>query len=118
MPIPSLELTKPWMRWGELPISLLLILASGYWQVEVEEVDKPKTAFSTGQGHYEFNVMPFRLSNAPAAFQRLMDLVLMGLHFQECLVYLDDIIIFSSTFEEHVKRLQSVFDRLVGAGLR
>ena len=95
-----------------------LDLASGYWQVEVAEQDKPKTAFTTGKGHYEFNVMPFGLSNAPATFQRLMDLVLAGLQYEQCLVYLDDVIVFSSTFEEHTSRLRSVFDRLVKAGLK
>ena len=95
-----------------------LDLASGYWQVEVAEQDKPKTAFTTGKGHYEFNVMPFGLSNAPATFQRLMDLVLAGLQYEQCLVYLDDVIVFSSTFEEHTSRLRSVFDSLVKAGLK
>ena len=78
--------------------------------------NKPKSAF-TGKGRYEFNVMPFGLSNAHATFQRLMDLVLAGLQY-ECLVYMDDVIVFSSTFEEHTSRLRSVFDRLVKAGIK
>ena len=78
--------------------------------------NKPKTAF-TGKGHYEFNVMPFGLSNAHATFQRLMDLVLAGLQY-ECLVYMDDVIVFSSTFEEHTSRLRSVLDSLVKGGLK
>ena len=72
-----------------------LDLASGYWQVAVEEQDKEKTAFSTAEGHFEFNVMPFGLTNAPATLQRLMECVLAGLVGEQCLIYLDDIIVFS-----------------------
>ena len=68
----------------------------------VEENNKEKTAFSTAEGHFEFNVMPFGLTNAPATFQRLMECVLAGLVGEECLIYLDDIIVFSSSFEEHL----------------
>ena len=60
---------------------------------------------------------PFGLSNAPATFQRLMDLVLTGLHGSQCLVYLDDIVIFEKTFEEHLTRLRIVLGRLDQAGL-
>ena len=95
-----------------------LDLASGYWQVELEPNDKEKTAFSTSKGHFEFNVMPFGLTNAPATFQRLMECALAGLVGDQCLIYLDDIIIFSSTFNEHLKRLACVFDRLRAAGLK
>ena len=95
-----------------------LDLASGYWQVEVDPSDRPKTAFSTPQGHFEFTVMPFGLCNAPATFQRLMEYVLAGLQWEHCLVYLDDIIVFSETFKEHITRLSGVFDRLRNAGLK
>ena len=89
-----------------------LDLRSGYWQVEIEEEDKPKTAFQVGTlGFYEFHRMPFGLCNAPATFQRLMDLCMGDINLRECLVYLDDVIIFSTTFEEHIDRLQAVFTR-------
>ena len=69
-------------------------LLSGYWQVGVAERDKEKKAFTTQEGLFEFNVMPFGLCNTPATFQRLMDLTLAGMLWAECLVYLDDVIIF------------------------
>lgn len=84
---------------------------SGYWQVELKEEDKEKTACSTPYGLYEFNVMPFGLCGAPSLFQRLMENVLKGLQFEICLIYIDDVVIFSSTFEEHLNRLRLVFER-------
>ena len=95
-----------------------LDLASGYWQVELEESDKEKTAFSTTEGHFEFNVMPFGLTNAPSSFQRLMACVLSGLTSEQCLIYIDDIIVFSATFSEHLVRLRKVFQRVQDAGLK
>ena len=90
-----------------------LDLRSGYWQVELRDSDKPKTAFQVGtMGFYEFNRMPFGLCNAPATFQRLMERCMGDLNLKDCLIYLDDIIIFSSTFEEHLERLEAVFSRL------
>ena len=95
-----------------------LDLISGYWQVEVKEDDREKTAFSTPDGLFEFNVMPFGLCNAPATFQRLMDAVFAGVQWNSCLVYLDDIIILGRTFEEHLCNLHHVFSRLREAGLK
>ena len=90
-----------------------LDLKSGYWQVELKEEDKPKTAFQVGPlGFYECNRMPFGLCNAPATFQRLMERCMGELNLRDCLIYLDDIIVFSSTFEEHLEKLQAVFSRL------
>ena len=103
---------------GDAKYFSTLDMSSGYWQVKAAEEDKAKTAFTTGKGHFEFNVMSFGLSNAPATFQRLIDLVLSGLHYEECLVYLDDVIVFSSSFDNHLKNLKSVFTRLVDAGLK
>ena len=75
-----------------------LDLLSGYWQVEVAEGDREKTAFVTQSGLFQFKVMPFGLCNAPATFQRLMDLVLAGVQWSHCLVYLDDIIVVGRSF--------------------
>ncbi|UYV65945.1 hypothetical protein LAZ67_3005963, partial [Cordylochernes scorpioides] len=83
-------------------------LKSGYWQVEVEEKDKEKTAFTTAHGLYEFNVMPFGLCNAPATFERNMENMLGNLRWQICLCYLDDVIIYSSDFSTHLKRIEAV----------
>ena len=92
-------------------------LASGYWQIEVDEKDREKTAFITPDGLYEFQVMPFGLCNAPATFQRMMDLVLADLKWTTCLVYLDDVIVFSTTFSQHLERLESVLRCIQEAGL-
>ncbi|XKL68996.1 hypothetical protein PGB90_006765 [Kerria lacca] len=92
-------------------------LASGFHQIPIHPKDIPKTAFSTHEGHYEFNRMPFGLINAPATFQRIMNQTLNGLIGNECFVYLDDIIIFSSSFNEHLLKLRIVFKRLHNNGL-
>ena len=96
-----------------------LDLMSRYWQVPITEQDKAKTAFRTSSGQlFEFNQVPFGLCNAPATFSRLMDRVLAGLHWETCLFYLDNIIVFSSTWEEHLARLRQVFERLRHANLK
>src|SRR3569832_152361 len=92
--------------------------AWGFWQIPVAEPDKEKTAFITYKGLYEFNVLPFGLCNAPATFQRLMDMLLAGLQWNSCLVYLDDILIFGKDFEEHLTRLRSVLLKIGEAGLK
>ena len=90
-----------------------LDLKAGYWQVELEEKDKQKTAFHVGNlGFFECNRMPFGLCNAPATFQRLMERAMGDINLRDCLIYLDDIIIFSDTFENHLSRLEAVFQRL------
>ena len=95
-----------------------LDLASGYWQVNIDPQSQEKTAFITHSGLYEFCVMPFGLCNAPATFQRLMEVVLRGLVRESCLVYLDDILVVGRTFTEHLANLAKVFSCLRGAGLR
>ena len=96
-----------------------LDLKSGYWQVSIQESDTAKTAFRTSSGQlYEFNQVPFGLCNAPATFSHLMERVLAGLHWETCLFYLDDITVFSSSWEEHLARLRQVFERLRHANLK
>ncbi|XP_063785579.1 uncharacterized protein LOC134933980 [Pseudophryne corroboree] len=95
-----------------------LDLTSGYWQVQMAEADKEKTAFVTPMGLYEFNRMPFGLCNAPATFQRVMEHCLGHRNFEIVLLYLDDIIIFSRTYPEHLQHLREVFQQLAKYGLK
>ena len=95
-----------------------LDLKSGYWQVKLNSKDKEKTAFSVGNGLWQFNVMPFGICNAPATFERLMERVLQNILSKICLVYLDDVIVFSKTFEEMIENLRKVFLRLRSANLK
>ena len=104
---------------GGAQIFSTLDLKAGYWQVEMAEECKAYTAFTCGPlGFYECDTMPFGATNAPATFQRLMHDCLGDLNMNWCIVYLDDIIIFSDTKEEHIKRLEAVFQKLMAAGLK
>ena len=93
-----------------------LDLASGYWQVPVNEEDIEKTAFTVGSSHYEFTVMAFGMTNAPATFQRMMTKRLAGI--EGSLVFIDDIIIFADTWEEYRRILEKVLRQIKEAGLK
>jgi hypothetical protein len=93
-------------------------LRSSYHQVSVNANDRDKTAFICPRGMFRFRTMPFGLCNAGASFQRLMDFVLSGLHPEICLVYLDDIIVFSESLNDHLQRLSTVLCRMRTAGLK
>lgn len=95
-----------------------LDLAKGFNQIEVAPADIPKTAFSTSSGHYEWLRMPFGLCNAPATFQRLMNYVLREHIGKICFVYLDDIIIFSTSLQEHIQAIEEIFTSLRKANLK
>jgi transposase InsO family protein len=92
-------------------------LASGFYQIPVAEADREKTAFSTPEGLWEWVRMPMGLTNSPATFQRAMNMVLSGLNWITCLVYVDDVIIFSKTFEEHLQTTKDVLCRLEAHGM-
>ncbi|KAI8519844.1 hypothetical protein Bbelb_031010 [Branchiostoma belcheri] len=95
-----------------------LDMKSAYWQVPVHPADRHKTAFCTAEGLWQFKVLPFGLSNSAATYQRLVQLILAGVGWDVCLAYLDDIIVFTPTFDEHLHTLQEVFTRLRQAGLK
>ncbi|XP_076660488.1 uncharacterized protein LOC143363841, partial [Halictus rubicundus] len=95
-----------------------LDLSSGFHQIPMDPDSKKYTAFSTPQGHFHYNRMPFGLKNAPATFQRMMDTALRGLVNKHCFVYLDDIIIFGDTIGKHNENLAMVLQRLRELGLK
>ena len=95
-----------------------LDLASGHWQVELDDEAKRKSAFVVRGGHYAWKVMPFGLCNAPSTFERLMERVLTGLQWEVLLVYLDDVIVYATNVEDEIRRLGVVFQRFRGANLK
>lgn len=92
-------------------------LKSGFYQVKLHEESREKTAFVTPEGLYEFVAMPFGLKNAPATFQRIMNVVLTGLKERGVCVYIDDIVVFTNDYDSHLDLLQEVFIRFKNAGL-
>jgi Reverse transcriptase (RNA-dependent DNA polymerase) len=102
---------------GDASVFSTLDCNSGYWQIPVRAEDKEKTTFTSQEGLHAFSRMPFGLKNAPATFHRFVDITLAGLTWKVCLVYLDDIIVYSKSREEHLKHLDVVLHRLYWAGL-
>ena len=102
---------------GDATIFSALDCNSGYWQLPIAHEDRDKTTFTCHAGTYRFTRMPFGLCNAPAAFQRTVDILLMRYKWKTCLVYLDDIIIFSKSVDEHIDHVDEVLQTLREAGL-
>lgn len=115
-PIPNI--TDVLDKLGRCQYFTTLDLASGFHQIEMHPSDIEKTAFTIDNGHYEYCRMPFGLKNAPSTFQRTMENVLRGLINSICVVYMDDIIIFSTSLQEHILNLQTVFQRLREANFK
>ena len=115
-PIPRIDMSIDCL--GSAQFFSTLDLQAGCWQLMLEETSRPKTAFITKYGLYEYTKLPFGLCNAPSTFQRCMELIFRGLQWSELLIYLDDIIIFSKDIEEHLVRLDEVLGRLEKAGLK
>jgi len=92
-------------------------LKEAYHRIRIQEGDEWKTAFRTRYGHYEYLVLPFGLTNAPATFQSLIQQTLQGLEDHCCIVYLDDILVFSRTKEDHDRDLRTILERLREASL-
>ena len=95
-----------------------LDLVSGYWQVPLDTDAQDKSAFATRSGLWKWKVIQFRLTSAPATFQRLMETVLHGLHWKTLLLYLDEVVVIAPTFKTHLERLEEVLHRLREAGLK
>lgn len=95
----------------------MLDASRGYLQIQMSEADIEKTAFTCHRGLFEFTRLPFGLSNAPSSFMRLMDIVLGDARYNYAMAYLDDVVMYSETFEEHLVHLSSVLERMRKAGL-
>lgn len=115
-PIPNID--ELFDKLGKCIYFSTIDLAKGFHQIEMSPEDQDKTAFSTASGHYEYNRMPFGLKNAPATFQRLMNNVLREHINKTCVVYLDDILIFSTSFEEHLLSIRKILETLKEANLK
>ena len=102
---------------GDARIFTTLDAFNGYWQIDVPQEDRGKTAFVCHSGQFQYTRMPFGLTNAPATFQRGLDVILSRFKWKTCLVYIDDIIIFSKTVEEHIQHVDEILTALGNAGV-
>ena len=115
-PLPRIEETLECLSGSRLFSSL--DMAHGYFQVALHEDSIPKTAFRVPWGLYEFLRLPQGLSNSPSTFQRIVELIFGDLNLTDLVLYLDDLLVFSGTFQQHLERLEKVFERLERFGLK
>ncbi|CAK1600822.1 unnamed protein product [Parnassius mnemosyne] len=114
-PLPRIEDQLDLLAGNTLLTSL--DLASGYYQIPISEESRSKTVFVTPDGHYEFNCMPFGFVNTPSVFQRTINKILMEAKMKYAIVYMDDVLIPSKTFDEGIVRLEEVLKLLKRGGL-
>src|ERR1043165_7042889 len=115
-PLPNID--EMLTNFYEATIFTTLDLAAAYWQIMLRNKDKAKTAFLTRNGQYQFRVMSFGLNNALATFQKLMNKILRKYLYKFCIVYFDDIIIYSRNVKEHRKHVKLVLQAIKEAGLK
>jgi hypothetical protein len=109
-PLP--DITEILDQLGQSKYFTCLDMVMGYHQIELEQGEGPKAAFSTKQGHWEYRRLPFGLKRAPATFQKTMNWVLSGLTGTHCFVYFDDIVVYAKSLADHDAKLREVLDRL------
>ena len=102
---------------GDAMIWTTLDANSGYWQLPVAKEDRDKTTFTTFAGNFRYKRMPFGLRNGPANFRRALDIILSGIRWQTCLIYMGDVIIFSKDIESHLKDVDEVLRLFYQAGV-
>ena len=114
-PMPSIDLALSCLNGSKFFSTLDLL--QGFFQIMMSPESIEKTAFTTHDGLFEFTRLPFGLRNSPSTFQRIMDVILSDIKYSQVMVFLDDLLVFSETFEQHLERLENVLQRLRDAGL-
>ncbi|KAH7703146.1 hypothetical protein AAVH_29685, partial [Aphelenchoides avenae] len=115
---PLINIDTTLMSLGKRKYFTSIDFLCGYFQIRTEPASKHKTAFSTPLGHYEFNVMPMGMSNSVATFQRFMNRLFDGILNDFAYSYVDDLLVASETFEDHLDHLRQVFERVRYANLK
>ena len=117
-PLPTVEESLDFIGQASPKYFTTLDLQSGFYQTALHKDSRPYTAFRTSTGLYQFTRLVMGLKNSPATFQRLMECIFRGMTWQNILIYIDDIVIFSPNFDTHIKDIRQVFERLRASGLK